>query len=292
MSLHPRTLVLSSWFKPEKAHMFDQPCIVVTDDYPMIEANNSDMPLIYIQAEPLVITNKRDYLLRMCNLYTKIYTFDDVILSQCPNAVYYSPACTWISKDFYENINISKKEYRISSTLSGSKNINNAPGHVLRQILHYNQQIIQTYIHIPITFFRSGKQVPHLPDLGNNPLLTANSQENMKEPLFDIYQFAIIIENSSQINYFTEKLIDCLITKTIPIYYGCPNIHEFFDTTGWIIIPASYDYKDAISHLIQHVSDLGINHYGHHMNVIEQNYITAKSYSDYYANLEKMKMIM
>jgi hypothetical protein len=30
--------------------------------------------------------------------------------------------------------------------------------------------------------------------------------------------------------------MDCLLTKTILIYWGCPNISEYFDTTGWIIL--------------------------------------------------------
>jgi hypothetical protein len=31
-----------------------------------------------------------------------------------------------------------------------------------------------------------------------------------------------------------QQRIDCLITKTIPIYWGCPNISDFFDTSYWI----------------------------------------------------------
>lgn len=42
------------------------------------------------------------------------------------------------------------------------------------------------------------------------------------------YEKSIAIENSSQKNYFTEKLIDCFMTWTMPIYWGCPNIFELF----------------------------------------------------------------
>ena len=46
--------------------------------------------------------------------------------------------------------------------------------------------------------------------------------------------YSVAVESSNEPNYFTEKLIDCLITKTIPIYWGCPNISEYFDTSYWI----------------------------------------------------------
>lgn len=42
------------------------------------------------------------------------------------------------------------------------------------------------------------------------------------------YKYSIAIENSSQKNYFTEKILDCLLLWSIPIYWGCPNISSFF----------------------------------------------------------------
>jgi len=42
------------------------------------------------------------------------------------------------------------------------------------------------------------------------------------------YEKSIAVENSSQKNYFTEKLIDCFVCNTLPFYWGCPNIFDFF----------------------------------------------------------------
>ncbi|MFV0445254.1 MAG: hypothetical protein ACK5Q5_16880, partial [Planctomycetaceae bacterium] len=36
------------------------------------------------------------------------------------------------------------------------------------------------------------------------------------------FRFSIAMENASSNLYFTEKLVDCLLLETIPIYYGCP----------------------------------------------------------------------
>lgn len=50
---------------------------------------------------------------------------------------------------------------------------------------------------------------------------------NKKDGLLD-YKFSIAIENCVESGYFTEKLTDCILTDTTPIYFGCPNIDNFF----------------------------------------------------------------
>ena len=42
------------------------------------------------------------------------------------------------------------------------------------------------------------------------------------------YKYHIAIENSSYLDYWTEKLADPILTLTYPIYSGCPNIYEYF----------------------------------------------------------------
>jgi len=42
------------------------------------------------------------------------------------------------------------------------------------------------------------------------------------------YAFTIAIENTSHDHYFTEKIINPLIYNTIPIYWGCRKIDEYF----------------------------------------------------------------
>jgi hypothetical protein len=51
------------------------------------------------------------------------------------------------------------------------------------------------------------------------------------------YKFSIVIENSEASNYFSEKLLDCFAVGTIPIYWGCPNVSAFFNSSG--IFPLS-----------------------------------------------------
>jgi glycosyltransferase involved in cell wall biosynthesis len=74
---------------------------------------------------------------------------------------------------------------------------------------------------------------------GINPI---NSKlEGLKD-----YQFSIAMENAKMKNYFTEKLLDCMLAGTIPIYYGCPNIEEWFNPEGII----SFDTTEQLTNII------------------------------------------
>ena len=53
------------------------------------------------------------------------------------------------------------------------------------------------------------------------------------DPLKD-YMFSIAIMNVRIDNFFTEVLTDCLAVGTIPIFWGCPNIGDFFNPDGII----------------------------------------------------------
>ena len=49
------------------------------------------------------------------------------------------------------------------------------------------------------------------------------------------YAFSVAMENTAADYYFTEKLVDCLLTRTVPLYFGAPGIGELFDSRGMIL---------------------------------------------------------
>lgn len=61
----------------------------------------------------------------------------------------------------------------------------------------------------------------------NNDERIKGEIKNKKDALKD-YKFSIAIENCVEENYITEKLFDCILTDTTPIYYGCPNVDKHF----------------------------------------------------------------
>jgi hypothetical protein len=50
------------------------------------------------------------------------------------------------------------------------------------------------------------------------------------------YRYSIAIENSSAPFYFTEKINDCFLSYTVPLYYGCKNIGQYFPERSFINI--------------------------------------------------------
>jgi Glycosyltransferase family 10 (fucosyltransferase) C-term len=50
------------------------------------------------------------------------------------------------------------------------------------------------------------------------------------------YRYSLAIENSSGPDYWTEKLADCFLSWSVPIYYGCTNLEEYFPAASFIRI--------------------------------------------------------
>lgn len=47
------------------------------------------------------------------------------------------------------------------------------------------------------------------------------------------YKYHIVIENSSQSYYWTEKMSDCLLAETFPFYYGCTNMSDYISKDAY-----------------------------------------------------------
>lgn len=85
------------------------------------------------------------------------------------------------------------------------------------------------------------------------------------------YHYSIAIENGDFKNYFTEKILDCFLTGTIPIYKGCPNISDYFDPNGMII----FNNHDE---LVEIVAKLDKQDYYLRKESIEENFKRALQY--------------
>jgi hypothetical protein len=50
------------------------------------------------------------------------------------------------------------------------------------------------------------------------------------------YRYSLAIENMQQPHYWTEKLADCFLAWTLPLYAGCPNLEEYFPAESFVRI--------------------------------------------------------
>ncbi len=85
------------------------------------------------------------------------------------------------------------------------------------------------------------------------------------------YRYAIVVESIKMDYYFSEKLIDCFATGTVPIYWGCPSISDYFDYEGII----SFNDLGQLSRIINSV---GVADYRTRMLAIIENKERAKKY--------------
>lgn len=261
----------ASWLEQHHTLPETSENIYLALDHPTIcKSPGSSVYLVGVACEPDAINHDRDRFIKNHKNFDLLLTHDEEILKSCPNSRLCLYGTTWIPQSLYENIDTTRKQPNISC-LTGSKEM--TPAHTYRKSLYANQLRIP----LPITWFRSGSGAL-LPAYQNNPVLTPGSDG--KVVLFQDFQYSIAIENTRQTHYFTEKLIDCLITKTIPIYYGCPNIAEYFNTQGWIILETT-----DMNELIQKASALA--KYEDCTEVIEHNYREAMKYKDYGINIQR-----
>ena len=67
-----------------------------------------------------------------------------------------------------------------------------------------------------------------------------------KEEGLCYYMFSIAMENCEVPGYFTEKVLDCFATGTIPIYLGDPDIGDHFNMDGVIWLSDEFDVSEEI----------------------------------------------
>ena len=107
-----------------------------------------------------------------------------------------------------------------------TSNYNNKPGHQLRM------QLLSILKEQNFKFDLFGK--------GFNPI------DDKFEGIFP-YKYSIAIENYSCNDYWTEKIADCFLSWTMPVYYGCSNITKYFPEEAMVLIdPAKPDEAMAI----------------------------------------------
>lgn len=176
--------------------------------------------------------------------YDFILTHDPLLLQKYPKHTkpYVIGGC-WIKQP---NIGLHEKTKNISMIYSGKTGME---GHKLRHTV--------------------AQQVKNQVDLYGGG--ASNPVQYKEEALVD-YRFSIVIENTYQENYITEKLIDSFVVGTIPIYWGCPNVSNFFDKNGIITFNTIEDLKAILPTLTPEL-------YNSKLESIKKNFETAKKYA-------------
>jgi len=87
------------------------------------------------------------------------------------------------------------------------------------------------------------------------------------------YHYSIVIENVPEPDCFTEKLLDCMLCGTLPIYYGPRNIGNYFNLKGIICCHSLAEFQIAIATTVTPPNALQVE-------AMAENRIIALSYSN------------
>lgn len=139
-------------------------------------------------------------------VFDHILTFDRSYLDRGPKWKYYSLGGSWISGNDWTDRPTKNKFISLIGTEK-----HRARGHSMR---HKIAELSRLF---PIDIMGRGYR----------PILS-------KIEALRPYCYSIVVENERIPGYFTEKLIDCMSQCTLPIYWGCPDIGNYFDTEGMI----------------------------------------------------------
>jgi hypothetical protein len=218
--------IFSTFIKPEKFHNglkdLSHVNFSLFYDTRPTEKQLSLSPLnILIVSEPNEYFGNHDWAVANKDYFSLILSWSDLVLKRCENSSFLVYGESWFDdKHIFEHgtKNAKKREKEFSvSFLRGNKL--QSIGHAIRHEIFSRQEEIK----VPKKFWT------HLGDLND-----FSTMKDTKEDSFGKYQFSICIENNSREGYFTEKITDCILCKTIPIYYGCSNIGQFYNPEGII----------------------------------------------------------
>ncbi|MCQ0094034.1 glycosyltransferase family 10 domain-containing protein [Roseovarius sp. M141] len=151
--------------------------------------------------------------------FYRVLSHDAALLADIPNGCFFPFGSTWVPG--WRDLDTTKT--RMTSLIASSKR--SQEGHVLR--------------HAVVDWAADSGLDLDVMGRGYKPFV--DKSEGLAP-----YRYSVVIENVRDKNYFTEKLIDAILCRTVPIYWGCPNIGDFFDTSAMVICESEADLRAAM----------------------------------------------
>ena len=209
-------------------------------------ANSNADYNVLVQCEPPELYQRFAGMVKEAHAnFDLILTYDNRIL-ELPNAYEFCPVGAWLDP----NTLILDKQDQISYLMS-SKIYTNA--HRLRFVIM--------------------RRFGHLQQLGDFDFLMHRSPPRVpdKSKFYVNAKFNIACENQIIPNMYTEKLLDCFATRTVPIYFGCTNLERYFDPRGVI----QFWNIEQLEHIIATLTPAD---YDSRLPYIEENYQRARPF--------------
>jgi hypothetical protein len=95
------------------------------------------------------------------------------------------------------------------------------------------------------------------------------------------YRYSLVIENVAEPGHFTEKIVDACLCRTVPIYWGAPDIADWFDARGLIVCRSAGEMLAALDRL-------SAEDYEQRAAAVEANRQLALHYADTHGRAAKV----
>ncbi len=229
---------------------------VFTDGYindPVVDSVNSKVKVAWLMEPPAIHPWTYEQIIRVEDKFDYILTFNSELLARGQKYIKYLVGQSRVPDDI---TNFYEKSKHISMISSGKMMSN---GH------RYRGEIVNA-LHSKHNFDLWG--------------YAFRPFQEKTEPLID-YQFNIAVMNSKIDNYFTEILLDCFRLGTIPIFWGCPNLGEYFDMRGIETFDTIEDLDNILTNL---------KPYKEYLKGAKENFFLCKEFihtDDYIAKILK-----
>jgi hypothetical protein len=229
-----------SWAIGEAAVAVD--IMVYTDDtLAAVETSTASCNIAWLLEPPVIKPSTYEFIRSAYQQFDLVFSYDESLCRLDKRFRFYPYGTTWIPEN-------ARRMYAKTKQLSIIASAKTAvPGHRLRHDV--------------------------VSRLGNRMEVFGRAYRNVvdkTEALAD-YRYSVAIENSRLDTYFTEKIIDCFLTGTVPVYWGTKSIGKVFDTSG-IITFASVEEIEAT------IGSLSADDYERRLPAIQRNFETAKKH--------------
>jgi len=197
---------------------------ITSDDVVFYTDNFKDpigkIKIAFLIESPLVTPHLYSDIQTHEDKFDYIFTFNEELLKRSPKYIFLPLGGCWIPES---DTKIYEKTRNISKISSSKRQL---IGHQLR--------------HDIISVF--GHKIDFICGRGYSPI--DEKLSGLKD-----FRYSIVVENCQDNFYFTEKLIDCFLTGTIPVYWGCSKISTFFDVNGMFTFNTLNDLNNIFPYL-------------------------------------------
>lgn len=215
--------------------------LVVYDDLPSVHGERATLweeVLACPREQTLLITTEpstikvygTDFLQQFGHILTsqepKLIKHSNPIFSQCGLIWFYGGETDKTSYDYIAGHCPTEKQANIATVCSSKQQT-----HTLHRDRYLFTQQLKA-------------KIPELEIFGHGVRFIQDKAEAL-----DPYRYHLSIENHICAHHWTEKLSDCFLGLTLPLYHGCPNIFDYFPEES--IIPIDINQFDESFERIQ-----------------------------------------